>query len=206
MAVVAKSNGNAIPQIEAGVYTAICYAVIDLGIQYVEMFKSSMPKVMLCWELPEETFIDSKDNVGKPRGISKEYTLSLNEKANLRKDLESWRGKAFTEEELKGFDLANILGAGCQLSVIHNDKGYAKIAAIMALGKKAKVGEPFNKPYIFDLIDPEKVKQQLPNIPEWIQKKIKDSETYKAMFPENGQPFPSDSSELPIDDEDQLPF
>jgi len=37
--------------------------------------------------------------------ISKRYTMSLGEQSTLRKDLESWRGKKFTPEELQGFDL-----------------------------------------------------------------------------------------------------
>jgi hypothetical protein len=71
--------------------------------------------------------------------VTNRYTLSLNEKATLRKHLEAWRGKLFTPAELEGFDLENLLGANCQLQVIHNlsDQGrtFANIQAIVPLGK-----------------------------------------------------------------------
>ena len=38
------------------------------------------------------------DGVDKPIAISEFYTLSLNEKANLRRDLVGWRGRSFTGE------------------------------------------------------------------------------------------------------------
>ena len=75
---------------------------------------------------------------GKPYMVSKQYTASLHEKANLRHDLESWRGRAFTKEELKAFDLENVLGANCQLLVVHNvkeSKTYANVQTIAPLAK-----------------------------------------------------------------------
>src|SRR5208337_1405024 len=68
----------------------------------------------------------------------KRYTLSLHEKAALRKDLESWRGRTFTEEELKGFDVENVLDVPCLLNVIHNGTSgtvYANVSGIMKLPK-----------------------------------------------------------------------
>ena len=40
---------------------------------------------------------------GKPFLVRRRYTASLHEKSALRKDLESWRGRAFTNVELDGF-------------------------------------------------------------------------------------------------------
>jgi hypothetical protein len=69
----------------------------------------------------------------------KRYTLSLHEKANLRRELETWRGKKFTAEEGEGFDLEKLLGANCQLQVIHNEKDdgtvYANVQAIVPAGR-----------------------------------------------------------------------
>jgi hypothetical protein len=50
---------------------------------------------------------------GRPFAMFKNYTLSWSEKANLRLDLQSWRGKPFTQEEMRRFDLETILGAWC---------------------------------------------------------------------------------------------
>ena len=68
--------------------------------------------------------------------VSKRYTLSLSEKSNLFKDLTSWRGKAFTDDELKGFDLDNIIGANCLLNLTENESGdkvYTNIIGITPL-------------------------------------------------------------------------
>ena len=59
---------------------------------------------------------------GKPFLISRRYSLSLHEKSSLRRDLESWRGRAFTQEELRGFDLEVLIGVGCLVSVVHEQR------------------------------------------------------------------------------------
>jgi hypothetical protein len=56
---------------------------------------------------------------GRPYIVNKRYTLSLNEKATLRHDIESWRGKAFTEAEIEGFDVEKLIGSNCLLNVVH---------------------------------------------------------------------------------------
>lgn len=71
--------------------------------------------------------------------VSQWYTLSLHEKANLRKDLDAWRGKSFTDEDLKeGFDVEKLVGAPCLLNVTQsksekNGKVYANVSSIMPL-------------------------------------------------------------------------
>ncbi len=56
----------------------------------------------------------------------------------MRKDLESWRGRKFTQQELQGFDVETIIGVPCLLNIIQEDKGgetYANVASIMRLPK-----------------------------------------------------------------------
>ena len=116
----------------------------------------------------------------KCRTMSKEYTLSLHEKSALTKVLEAWRGAKFTEEELAGFDLNKILGKPCQIQVIHTVKGdntYSNIAAIMALPKGMKVDAP-TETLVYDLDDAKAV-ENIVLLPEWIQKKVMESETWK---------------------------
>lgn len=114
MSLIAKaSGGSKFPILEAGSYPAMCYAIVDIGQQYNKTFNNYAQKVIFMWELPgEEIEIEGEM---KPRAISETYTNSLGEKANLRKMLENWRGRAFTQEEMDGFDLRNVLG----LSLIH---------------------------------------------------------------------------------------
>src|SRR5258708_18184466 len=97
--------------VPAGSYTAVCYRVIDLGTQFSEFYKKASHKIMISWEL------DEKMADGKPYSIHKRYTLSSGKNAALRKDLESWRGKAFTNEEFGTFDIGVLIGVGCMIGV-----------------------------------------------------------------------------------------
>ena len=72
--------------------------------------------------------------------MSKKYTHSLNQKARLRGDLETWLGRRLSEQEVEeGFDLEKMLNSNCQIQVQHNvsDKGntFANIQTIVPLGK-----------------------------------------------------------------------
>lgn len=183
MAIVAKeSSGKAFEPIPAGTYMAICYSVIDLGVQINEKFNVKSRRVMLTWETPDETI--EIEGEQRPKVISKEYTLSLSERAALRKDLEAWRGKVFTKEELEGFDLQNILGKACQLQIIHKTSASgnirAGINAIMGLPKGYSAPSPTNNQIYFDLTNIACV-EQMDTLPEWIQGKIRQSETWQEL-------------------------
>ena len=173
MSLIAKDSGNiSIPNLEDGVYTAVSSMIIDLGVQRNERFDKDQRKFMLIWNIVGET-VDINGEI-LPRTISKEYTFSLNEKSNLRKDLEAWRGQAFTEEELQGFVLTNILNKGCQLQIINkenNGKTFNNIAGIMALAKGMTV-EPLEKVTVFD-IEEESTWNAYDIVPQWIKEKIK---------------------------------
>jgi hypothetical protein len=175
-----KSGGNYDP-VSQGLHQAICYGIFDLGTQYNEAFGKSTHKVLITWEIPGERIEIEKDGEKKnlPRAISREYTLSLHKKAGLRKDLESWRGKAFTEEQLEGFDLTKLLAANCMLQVIHNAKDgktYANVANIVQLPKGMEKKTPENTPRYFAF---EEHQDQIPEgTPDWIKDKIKASEEW----------------------------
>lgn len=148
--------------VPAGVHDAVCSHVIDLGYEYSEQYQKESRKVMIIWEVNEPS------ESGLPMTINKRYTLSLNEKAALRKDLEGWRGQKFTEEQLKGFDVEVLKGKQCQLHIIHNEKDgkvYANIASVLPKGK--------NSPSI-QVVNHE--------IPEWIQKVIEENAAAHAKL------------------------
>jgi hypothetical protein len=63
---------------------------------------------------------------------SKNFTPTLNEKANLRKFLRGWFGRDLTVEEMEDFDTDSLIGKPAQLVVVHEHKDgktYANIAA-----------------------------------------------------------------------------
>ena len=62
--------------------------------------------------------------------IHPKYTLSMSEKANLRKHLETWRGKAFTEADFGpgGFNMAKLLGVNMYLDGSPTEQRIAEIS------------------------------------------------------------------------------
>lgn len=205
MGLVAKSSGGTFTPVPAGVHVANCYAVYDVGSHYSAMFEKLQHQILVIWEIPGERFEKEVDGQKQnfPCVISKYYTLSLNEKSNLRKDLESWRGRKFTQQELAGFDVGKLVGVGCQLNVLHenkNDAVRAKISAIMPLPKGTKA-PPIENPTVRYAIDEHG--HSLPKTcPEWIAKKISESEEWKAIGGANGAVQEDDLSI----DEDNIPF
>ncbi len=96
-----------------GLHHAVCVDVVDLGI--VTGAFGDKHKVRIVWQIEEE-----QPDTGRRHTASKQYTLSLHEKASLRKDLESWRGRKFVKDELAGFDLEKLIGVNCQIQVVHD--------------------------------------------------------------------------------------
>ena len=180
MGTVAKKEigGNFEPTSE-GLHTATCIAVVDLGEQYSKQYGNYHHKVLITFEIHDETItIDGEE---KPRVISNTYTLSLGEKANLRGDLESWRGKKFTDAELDGFDVKNVLGAHCQVNVAHTTKDgktYANIMSIVPWPRGMAAPEVVSEKIYYDMDDPGR-DEVIARLPEWIQKRIKESRTYE---------------------------
>jgi hypothetical protein len=199
MSLVAKSEGNTdYKPIEEGVHIARCIGLIDLGQQDSIFYEGTKHHVLIIWDIPAETY--EKDDEVFTRQISKEFTMSLHEKANLRKTLDSWRGKRFTEKELEGFNLINILGKGCQIQIVNvekNGKTYSNIQAIMTLPKGAKIEEA-EKTTVFDFDDKEAL-GKITLLPEWIQNKIMKSTTYLEKLGTGeilqGEPVDDDSEE-----------
>lgn len=133
MAIIAKKPESSFTPCPEGLHQAVCVDVVDLGLQtgpYGEKHK-----VELRWQTDEIVLTSASPVDTKRFQLRKWYTLSLHEKASLRKDLECWRGRKFSESELAGFDLEKLLGANCQLQVIHNitddGKTYDNIQAIV---------------------------------------------------------------------------
>lgn len=180
--IVNEGSRTAIPLLPEDVYPAICTMLVDLGDQYSEKFGNTQRKVLISFELPGEKL----DN-GETRRLSNTYTASLNSKGNLRKDLIAWRGRDFTVDELKKFDLRNIVGAPCMISVIHkvgqDGTKRAVIGGIMKLPKGMPAPIMSSEPVVYDLDAPDAV-QKIAELPEWIQGRIKDSETWKNMMDE----------------------
>ena len=215
MSMIAKSEGNSnIKRLEDGVYTAVSSMLIDMGIQKSEKYGKSSRKFIIVWNIENEFVEVNGEKL--PRVMSKEYTMSLGEKSNLRKDLQAWRGKQFTPEELEGFNLYNILNKGCQLQILNaenNGKTYTNIVSIMALPKGMQVNA-LDKTVVFDTYD-ETTWNNYAEIPNWMQERIKQCENlsengldifikeYEESKPQEDNKQENGEMQVP---EDDLPF
>ena len=196
----AGNGGGDFEQCPAGSFAARCYQIIDLGHQTFEWKGEAKvaPKVRITWELNEMM------QDGRPFSISKEYTASIGDKANLRKDLEAWRGRPFSAEELRNFSLENVLGAPCLLGVVHKpskdgSKMYANVGSVMALPKGMSAPELVNPAVKFDI--GEFNQAIFDSLSSYVQKKILMSKELE----ENGIPAPQEQAEPEIDSE-EVPF
>ena len=127
MSLVVKDGGDFKNHPE-GQYRAICMDVVDLGMVENKRFGKMQHKIALVFHS------EAKTDEGKPFEVWERFTATLAEQGYLRPFLQSWRGKAFTPEELAGFDLEKLVGVNAYIQIIHNTsngKTYANIGSIM---------------------------------------------------------------------------
>lgn len=189
MGFIAKdSGGGDFKRVPPGVYIGRCYSLIDLGTQLStgQYGEKAQHKIRIAWELfgeaedgtPLTVMVDGKE---MPLAISKSYTVSLHEKAALRKDLAAWRGKDFTDEEAKAFDVSRLVGAYCMVNATQNEtngKVYTNVAGLTPLPGALKNAKPapVHANVLFDLDQPdmevfatfhEKLQEAIKRSPEW---------------------------------------
>lgn len=207
-----KGGGADFTPPPVGNHPARCVRVIDLGTQTSEYNgqPSTKRQCLVSFELPTELMKGGEFD-GKPFIVSKFYTASLNEKANLRKDLETWRGRAFTAVELEGFDSKNVLGKPCLVNVIHSEKGKAKLASIGAVPKGMTIPPQVNPSVYFSLDEFDQagfdalspgIKKIIAESPEY-QKIIKGVNGMSGDDAYDGRWQPGDG---PEEHEEEIPF
>lgn len=208
MPIIAKGGSDG-PRIlpPAGIHQAVCVYVEDLGEEYSEKFDKVDRKVIIGFEINERipaSWLDEagkehtvpEDRVGKRFMVSTTYTLSLGKKANLRRDLEGWRGRPFTQEELEGFDVEVLNGVNCMLNLVHytTDAGQrrCKIAAVTPPMK----GLP-------------KMNPELDKLPEFIaERREANLKAMQARATQRGAQAkpPAGHDEPPMEGMDEVPF
>ena len=147
---------------DSGMQRARCVAILDLGTHIDPKFplddKGRPNKrhiVQIQWELDQ---LMEYEGEKKPMMATKRYTLSAHAKSNLRKDLESWYGKKFKDDELEsagGFDLEKLLGRPALLNLSHSEDGkYANIETINPPIKGSEAAAQFYPSRFFELGNP----------------------------------------------------
>jgi len=123
--------------VPAGIYLARCYRIIDVGTQRTEHMGriKYLPEVMMEFEVHghDDNGQPLINADGRPHSIDKSFILTLSEESSLRKDLKTWRGKDFTDQELKTFQIKKFLGAWAMISVVHLESKGATCAEIASI-------------------------------------------------------------------------
>lgn len=130
--VIAQDKGSSFTPHAEGQFSAVCVDVIDLG-HRVEQFQGKPPRVVQKCAL---VFITN--TTGETKDIATELTVSMGEKANLRKLLEDWRGKSYTPEQAElGVPLDKLVGHPALVTIEQkrSAKGrtYAKLKTVTPL-------------------------------------------------------------------------
>ena len=109
-------NDSGFVEPPVGLHRAVCVDIFKIIVK--SPFKldakgapEPQEKISIVWEL------DKLMEDGRPYIANELYTPSLHVKAKMRAHLESWRGKPFTTEECKRFNVIAVLGAPCQLLI-----------------------------------------------------------------------------------------
>lgn len=201
------SGGKDFDPVPEGSHFAICDMFVDLGIQdsnYNGQVKTQH-KIYLRWQIPALRLKYTKDDVEHegPMAIGSKFTLSLHEKSALRKILQSWRGRAFTPEELKKFDVTTILGAPCLITVTHAPKEggsgvYANIGAVAKLPAGVPVPSLEGEKLLYDADNLGTFEKLRP----WLQELIKGQKREDDPPEQRG----SDMQPAYADLDDDVPF
>jgi hypothetical protein len=209
---VSGSGPRKLPKV--GMQHGRCVVVLDLGTHIPPRFpltddgkQNWQHLVQIQFELDELMDFNGEK---VPMMATKRYTLSSGKKANLRKDLESWYGRKFSDEELKkagGFDVEKLLGRPALLNIQHSDDGqYANIIAVNPPMSGAAVAPQHYPNRFFDLSKPDPdVWAQISNGTREFISKCKEVVEGKVTLPKlAAKPVPENASE-PVSDE-SAPF
>ena len=198
---VGGNGGGDFKRAPAGSHIAVCNLVADCGLQPgSQAFPSPKRKIYVRFEIPAERVEYEKDGkpVEGPLTIGSFYTASMNEKATLRKHLEGWRGKGFSDDEAASFDVSSILGKACMLSVVESESGgktYSNIAGIGKLPKGMTAPEAENPLLYYDEGSSD---DDFDALPKWLREKIENqirpsrpaaSESHAGAEDEFGDPI-----------------
>ena len=168
----------------AGTFPARVYSIIYMGTIKGE-YKGTPTesyKVRISWELPTKTRVFKEGEPAKPFSVSKELTLSMGSKSSLRPLVEGMLGISFTDDDAKSFDIDDLLGKECLISLAHKESPNGKYVAINStaqLPEGMTCPPPVNKPKIlsYDKFD----KEYFVTLPKFIQEKMEKTPEFIKM-------------------------
>lgn len=197
--IVAKNTDAKFTPHPEGQFVAQCVDAIDLGERVKDY--TGRPKY-LAHECALVFRTGEVNEEGKPIDVARELTVSMGEKANLRKLLESWRGKQYTAEEADaGVPVDKLVGQHALLTIEHKVSGkgrtYANIVAAVGVPKQMRDKVPdYTQDYERD--------------PYWTKKKEEYAKMAAAFRGDTNGKRPKQAEDFgdldDADGDDDLPF
>ena len=223
MSLTLKTGDNDFEKLAVGIYHSTCFRMVDLGTQDTEYNgeKSKKKQIRLDFEITEAVDPDNNEvnmEDGRPFGVSRTYTASLFESAALRKELEAWRGKSFTEEELDGFDISKLIGCTARVEIGLTQKtqqfagGNPKILNLQRPDGGVKKVATINPQVAFDMsvycdefngnssAETKAMCDVFHNLTPFVQETIEKSYEYRAVADKDGTPA-STEEEIVVEEE-----
>lgn len=203
MSIIAENTKTEFKLLPAGNHLARCYGMVELGTIKEESglyAGKEQKKIRISWETPHEC-----EDFGKgfqPFVVHKEYLLSMHEKANLRKMLESWRGAPFSEEDAERFDVTRVLGKPCMINVIHKTSQQsgnqrAEITSVTPVPKGLDCPEQVNP--LFELSYNNWNTALFESLPDFVKNRMKSAKEYLARIIEGpAVEAVNDTTDLPF--------
>lgn len=194
--IVAKGSDAKYKSHPEGQYVGVCVDAIDLG-ENVETFAGQPSKLAHKCALVFRTG-ERNEQTGEYIDIGREFTVSMSEKANLRKFLEQWRGKPYTAEQVEaGVPLHKLVNQPGLLQVAHktsaNQRTYALIQSCVGVPMQMAGGIGTYPDY--------------QRADYWEEKKRAYAEAVRKYRADQGPPVDDDDFPAPLHDEDDgLPF
>jgi hypothetical protein len=181
-----NKRGEGFDPIEAGSYPARIYQMIELG-NVIGFQGQIQNKVRIGFELPTEMMVFDPTKGEQPRVISQEYTLSFNEKSNLRKVIEACDPTALAVDEggmMEEFDVETLIGKELLITIAQKPKkdgsgNYAFIDNCTRLPKGMTCAPAINPPQVLAY---DKWNEDLfSKLPDFLRGKIESSLEYQEM-------------------------
>lgn len=178
---VKKDDGGKFEKAPAGNHPAVLVGLIDLGTQWQSGYNGEPGKnqhrIYFVYELVTKKVAGK---VNENHLVAIDLTMSMHEKAKMRKWVESRLGRKLRDGET--YDITADLGQSVLLSVTANEKGYTKVEGVSAVPEGLPVPPPLRKPLAWKLGDPAEA------LPSWlpylygrpIPDVIRDSEEVKS--------------------------
>lgn len=184
------------PLITAGTHVATIYRFMNLGtrIQVFQGIEKETPDtvIRITFEVTGEkhqfTYRNDdgvEETVEKPLVIDKEFNLTMGPKSKLRPFVEGIIGTPLTDDEAYAFDLEQLIGKSCLVSIAHkpskkDGRIFANIISTAPLMKGMEAPALYNKISVFDINTC--TKEEFDALPQFLREKTEVSDEYKKRF------------------------